>query len=68
MNVPMNGESNKGLINETAKPSKYFPSSAMIWFVCERGFIWWGNHGEPRLGVVCWEFALSLLGPMYLGY
>ena len=30
MNLPMNGESNKGLINETAKPSKYFPSYAMI--------------------------------------
>ena len=39
MNLPMNGESNKGLINETTKPSKYFPSYAMIWFVCEQGFI-----------------------------
>ena len=31
MNLPTNGESNKGLINETAKSSKYFPSYAMIW-------------------------------------
>ena len=67
MNLPINNESNKGLINEYTKPSKYFPSYAMIWFVCEQGFIWRGNHGEPGLGVVCWEFCLSPLGPMYLG-
>ena len=39
LNLPTNSESNKGFINETAKPSKYFPSYAMIWFACERGFI-----------------------------
>ena len=39
MNLPTNDESNKGLVIETTKPSKYFPSYAMIWFVFERGFI-----------------------------
>ena len=39
MDLPTNGESNKGFINESAKPSKYFPSYAMIWVVCEQGFI-----------------------------
>ena len=37
-NLPTDDESNKGLINESTKPSKYFPSYAMI-LVCLRARI-----------------------------
>ena len=69
MNLPTNGESNKGLINETAKSRKYFPSYAMIWFVCEWGFylMWrsWGTCTRSGMLGVCphstWTYVPWLL-------
>ena len=64
MNLPTNGESNKGFKNETTKPSKYFPNYTLKLF-CLRGSFQvnggkWTQTRNGMLGV-----ALSLLAPKY---
>ena len=69
MNLPTNNESNKGLINESTKPSKYFPSYAMI-LVCLwarilfDGFSWGTKTRSGMLGVFpesTWTYVPRLL-------